>query len=90
MNPYVLLATEFFSALSDGFQLIPKFPERRKKEIQKEIKILAEKEKQFLDYAHAFEIGSDADVLMGLQNIFKVQEKKIKDLFILYAKELES
>lgn len=87
---YVLLASEFFKAIGEIASLVPTFSERRKKELAKEIKNLSDLEKSFNDLAVSFQIGSSSRELLGMADAVNTQEKKLKDLIGLYAKELKS
>lgn len=83
-----LLASEFFGAVKNITALVPKFDERKKKAIEEETEKLAIIEKRFNDVAVEFRIGSRTDELMGLADLYKAQELKLKNLYIIYDKEL--
>lgn len=88
MDGLTLAASEFFGAVKGIVSLIPKFDERKKKAIEKETEILATIEKKLNDAALEFTIGSRTDEILGLSDALKAQELKLKNLYIIYEKEL--
>lgn len=88
-DPYTVAATELFKAISSIAALVPEFGERRKKEIADETELLLKYEAQFSRAAMEFVAGSRSDELLGLADVVKRQESKIKNLIMIYAKELQ-
>ena len=83
-----VLLSKFFGAIGDISNLIPNFSERRKKELAEETKKLAALENAFNHAAVSFGSGSRSDELLGLADTVNAQDKKLKNLIIIYAKEL--
>lgn len=84
----ILLASEFFGAVKKIASLIPEFSERRKKEIAKETEKHLDLETKFNKMALEFKVGSRSDELLGLADAVNAQDKKIRNLYVIYAKEL--
>lgn len=83
-----LLLTEFFGAIKEIASLVPNFSEKRKKELDEETRILFDLGKKFNNAAVEFKPGSRSDELLGLADDVNSQEKALRDLYVIYAKEL--
>lgn len=86
---YAAAAGEFFGAIKTVFS---KFagPELRKKyKIEKEIDKYLELEASFNKAAVSFDNNSISNELLGLADEVTKQDKKIKSLWVLYAKEIK-
>lgn len=81
-------ASKFFQAISDISSLVPKFGEKRKKELDAETRLLSKLEKAFQDAVVTFKDGSRSDELLGLADELSNQKDKLEKLVIIYAKEL--
>ena len=86
----VLLLGEFFGAIKEISKKVPDFSENRKKEISKETEKLLELEEKFNNEALSFGIGSRSDEILAIADSVNKQSEKLKNLYVIYAKELES
>lgn len=78
-----------FTAISEVASLVPKFDEKKKAKVDKETSKLRELEEDFQKAALEFSLNSFSDELLGLADAVKSQEKKVEDLWVIYAKELK-
>ena len=85
----LLLLSEFFGAIKEIAKLIPDFPEKIKKQIDDETKILVTLEREVHDASVTFGAGSSSDELLGMVDDMNAQAEKLKHLYILFAKELK-
>jgi len=88
MPDLIALGTAFFGAVSEISSLIPDFGEKRRKELAELTASIINSHKRLRDYALEFNEGSSSDVLFGLSEDVKVQEKLYKEKIVIYAKEL--
>ena len=85
---YAAAAGEFFGALKEIFIRLPKFDEKKKQLIEKETEKYLALESEFYKSALEFNHNSRSDELLGLADLVREQEKKLKELYKIYAKEL--
>lgn len=84
------LASNFFGAVKEIASLIPNFSEEKKEMLEDETRKLEALEKSFNDSAVSFKMGSRPDELLALAEAVRTQEKKLRELYVIYAKELRS
>jgi len=86
----VVLDSAFFGAISDITKLVPKFSERRKKEIQEETLKLKSLEYLFHRKAVEFSRESFSNEILGIAYELKKQSEYLKELYVIYAKEIKA
>ena len=83
------LGTAFFGAVSEVSQLVPKFDEKRKKEIDELYADIVRREKVLHDYAVSFGPDSFMHVLLGLAKEVETAKQVYQEKYIIFAKEIK-